>query len=274
MTDDRKFETSLAIQAPREAVWQALTDAREIRRWFAPEAIAEARVGGRLEWRWRELCRWEQRIEALQPNLHLRTRYASGVDDGRGGRRPLFVDFHLEGHGGSTTLRVVHSGFGAEADFDAEFDGISNGWPVELRSLQLYLERHRGEDRRIAWSTIATELSPEQAWLQLHASAAFGAASMSSLEPGERFELTVPGAGVVRGSTLFCPSATEFSGVAENLDDGWLRLYCGRFGSTTQVWAWLSLYAGPDERVQTFQRAFDSVLQRQFDRLPAAERSA
>ena len=43
-----------------------------------------------------------------------------------------------------TTLRLVHSGFGPGADFDEEYDGISQGWPVELRSLRHYLENHAG----------------------------------------------------------------------------------------------------------------------------------
>ena len=48
-------------------------------------------------------------------------------------------------------MRLVHSGFGAGAEWDDEFDSISNGWKFERRGLRHYLQRHFGKDRRVAW---------------------------------------------------------------------------------------------------------------------------
>ncbi|HEX5051911.1 MAG TPA: SRPBCC domain-containing protein [Planctomycetota bacterium] len=262
----RSFQIQLDIQAPRDAVWQALTEAESIARWFAPTAVCEPRAGGRLLWQWGQMHTWEQTIEVFAPGAHLRTRYDSVVDDGRGGKQPLFVDFHLEGGRGVTTLRLVHSGFGPEAAFDAEYDGISGGWPVELRSLRLYLERHRGCERMLAWSAHSTALAPEVAWQRLTGPGGLAAEGLPRLCEGDRFALDVPGAGPISGTTLYAPTSREFSGVAANLDDGWFRVHCEHWAGKTQVWLWLAVYSGPRSRVDAYQRAFDSLLRR----LPAA----
>ncbi|MBK8096296.1 MAG: SRPBCC domain-containing protein [Planctomycetes bacterium] len=271
----RQFEMQLDIQSPPDTVWQAITEAREIARWFAPDVIAEPRVGGRLVWQWGQAHTWTQTIEAFEPGRHLRTRYDSVVDDGQGGRKPLFVDFHLEGHGGVTTLRLVHSGFGPEGDFDAEYHGISGGWPVELRSLRLYLQRHRGRDRMLAWSTCSTALSPDATWQRLAARDALAAPGLMESREDAPFSVEVPGVGTIQGSTLFAPGRREFSGLARNLDDGWFRVHCEHWHGATQIWLWLAVYDGTRARVDLYQRGFDQLLQRLFAASPAgAERSA
>lgn len=270
----RQFEMQIDIQATTDAVWRAIAEAREIARWFAPDAIVEPRVGGRLVWQWGQAHTWSQTIEAFEPGRHLRTRYDSVVDDGNGGKRPLFVDFHLEGRGGVTTLRLVHSGFGPEADFDGEYHGISGGWPVELRSLRLYLQRHRHRDRMLAWQTCTTSLPPEAAWQKLTAPDALAAPRLLESNEGAPFALEVPGAGRIEGTTLFVPGR-EFSGIARNLDDGWFRVHCEPWNGATQIWLWLAVYEGTRARVERYQRAFEQLLQRLFGANPVAvERSA
>src|SRR4029453_6519441 len=81
--------------------------------------------------------------------------------------RPVAVEFTLEGDQGRTHLRLVHSGFGPGEEWDDEFEGISHGWPFELRSLRHYLRHHRGRDRHFAWGRATTPLPPEAAWTRL-----------------------------------------------------------------------------------------------------------
>ena len=115
----RQFDAEIVIAAPKASVWKALTDAAELCRWFAPEARIDAQVGGEIVWNWGDLYHWPQRIEILEPGVRLRTRYDSSVADAAGKdlKQPLFVDFILADEGGSTTLRLCHSGFGADASF-------------------------------------------------------------------------------------------------------------------------------------------------------------
>ncbi len=56
MTDPspRQFEMKLEIEAPRDVVWSAISEADEISRWFAPHVEVDPGVGGRMLWQWRE----------------------------------------------------------------------------------------------------------------------------------------------------------------------------------------------------------------------------
>ncbi len=260
----RSFEMQLGIAVPRDLVWKAITDDAELRRWFCPEARLEPRVGGEVLWRWGELYSWPQRIEAFEPGRHLRTRYSSAVDDGAGGRHPLFVDLYLEGEGGRTTLRLVHSGFGPEAAFDQEFDGISGGWPVELRSLRLYLERHAGEDRHLAWSTFATSLPREEAWRRVTGADGLSCGPrIDALHEGEPFRIRSATADVFEGQTLHC-HRFEFSGVERTHDDGFLRISVEPAKDGNVVWLWLAAYGAAAASLPALQARWDAMLARLF----------
>lgn len=252
------------LPASRLAVWRAITEAQEIERWFATRVVSDARVGGRLEWNWDDQYRWPQTIEIFDPPSHLRTRYDSAVADPTGGRRPLFVDFHLEGDGGVTTLRLCHHGFGPEADFDAEYDGVSAGWPAELRSLRLYLERHLGKQRKVAWARSRVALPRAEAWRRLVGADGLDVPKICSLREGDSFSIALPGVSHLEGTTLFVPHDREFTGRVRNCGDAWLRLSAEEWGGATNVWLWLAFYGQPDDLVTAHRSAFEAVLRRAF----------
>ena len=117
--DERTIEKILEIEAPPADVWRALIDAKELVRWFPLQAEIEPRVGGRYWMSWGGEYAGEHRIEILEPERHLRTTMPS-MNQKDGKPAQLAVDFHLEGRGGRTALRLVHSGFGRGADWDEE----------------------------------------------------------------------------------------------------------------------------------------------------------
>lgn len=264
MSTERQFETSLDLSAPTTAVWRALTDAGELSRWFAPKSSFDPRVGGAVVWEWNELCHWPLTVETLEEGRHLRTCYASAVDDGAGGKRPLFVDFFLSGEGGTTTLRLVHSGFDEDARFDEEFDGVSRGWVVELQSLKLYLERFAGRDRQLAWSEKSLDLTPEETWRRL--TGARGLACGEALDrvpDGEPFSFATADGDRFEGTAL-CPGPREFVGVVHNRGNGFLRAWTAHHGGSTQVWLWLATYDRPAAEVAALQEHWDALLDRLF----------
>ncbi len=106
--DARTIEKTLEIAAPPEAVWKTLTDAKELVRWFPLKAEVEPRVGGRIWLSWEGEFEGEHRIEIFEPERHLRTTWNPMTKD-EGGPTELSVDYHLEGRGGGTILRLVHS---------------------------------------------------------------------------------------------------------------------------------------------------------------------
>ena len=256
----RQFDMELEIAATPEAVWEALSTEPGLQRWFAPEARVTPGPGGEVLWRWDELHSWPQKIEVWEPNRRLLTRYDSAVPDGAGGQRPLFVDFRLEGRGGRTTLRLVHSGFGPEAAFDEEYDGISSGWPVELQSLRLSLEQHPDLDRQLAWSTALIDLPPGEAWERLTGPAGLACGPrIDALQEGETYAIRTAGGDAFGGEALHCHER-EFSGVDEQHGRGFLRFTVERCGGDLQVWVWLAAYGQPQAEMDALQGRWDAML--------------
>jgi uncharacterized protein YndB with AHSA1/START domain len=264
---DRKFEHELEIAAPRDAVWEAIATDAGLRRWFATEARVVPGIGGEVMWKWAHFHTWTQTIEVWEPGRRLRTRYDSSVDDGRGGKKPLFIEFDLRGEGGRTTLRVVQSGFGPESGFDAEYDGISQGWPVELRSLKLSLERHRNADRAVAWSTIVVALSPDEAWKRLTSRNGLSSdRPIDALREGEPFEIRSASGDTFTGHALAI-HPREFSGIAQNHGDGWLRIWAGRHGAEVQIWLWVATWGGGaagEKRAKELEARWSAMLAKLF----------
>jgi uncharacterized protein YndB with AHSA1/START domain len=255
----RQFTTELHLAASPEAVWAAVSEAREIARWFAPRVEVVHGKGGRMVWAWGEEHAWPHEIEAWDPPRHLRTRYASSIDDGHGGKVPLFVDFHVEGSGGKATLRLVHSGFGPDARFDQEYDGISRGWPVELGSLRHYLERHLGQERSVAWSVAKPTGTPDAAWKTL--CGALG--DLDSARTGQRITLSI-GAGAELECNVLRSGPRELSAVVANAGDGFLRVAVETCMGELQVWLWLALWGRPRQETERYQQALDALASRLY----------
>ncbi len=263
-SNERRYETEIEIEAPRAAVWEALATGVGLRRWFAPEASVEPHTGGAITWTWGDVHSWPQRIEIWEPNARLRTRYDSAVDAPAGGKVPLFMDFTLEGDGGRTTLRIVHSGFGKGAAFDDEFDGIRHGWPVELRSLRLYLERHAGQDRRIAWSTVLIDHDLDEGWRILTGPEGLACGTRAeSLAEGAPYRFETAAGDVFEGEALEC-HRREFSGLARNHGDGFFRFAVESCGGSRRIWIWLATYGRPPAELAALESRWNMMLARLF----------
>ena len=124
----RSFRTTLDLDATPEQVWAALTQAEELVRWFPPEARVKPGQGGTMVWSWGYGEDWETRIDAWEPGRLLRLVQESARPyDAQGRQLPageveparIAVEFSLETHQGKTRLRLVHSGFGRGAAWDA-----------------------------------------------------------------------------------------------------------------------------------------------------------
>jgi uncharacterized protein YndB with AHSA1/START domain len=187
----RTVQDEIEIAAPVEAVWRALTEADELTNWFSLEAKVTPGAGGTIWLRWDELVTWPQKIHLWEPNRHLRTTYEKPFSpeiDPSAGPTEIVIDFHLEARAGGTVLRVVHSGFGADASWDKEYDGVRLGWRYELQSLQLYLEKHPGVARKVARAKTALTVAADEAWqLVMGPEGMLAEGSLSGLEPGDRY---------------------------------------------------------------------------------------
>lgn len=160
--EGRDARGEIVIEAPVERVWQALTEAEELEAWFPLDARVEPGLGGRIQMSWGHEYDEGLRIEVWDPPRHLRTTW------GWGGERPQITDYHLQGTDGSTTLRVVTSGFPEGTEWDDIVEGTRLGWFFELQQLKHYLERHAGKRRHAVFLRRRVPLERGEAWARLN----------------------------------------------------------------------------------------------------------
>jgi uncharacterized protein YndB with AHSA1/START domain len=276
-TDTREIEIELEIDAPAAAVWKALTDPEELTRWFPLQAEVTPGEGGSIRLRWTEELDGRNAIRAWEPKRHLRIGWFEPDEEKAGderrvfysdteGRRRLAVDFFLEGKGGHTVLRVVHSGFSNAAGWDEEFEAHRRGWTFELQSLRNYLERHEAEERQVTWVRKPIDVSQDEAWSRLAARVSVsGAADFENLEPGDRYAITTSHGDRLEGEVLLAQAPTEFAGTVENLGHALMRFgieTCTRTGRPEASF-WLSTWGDP-ERADAFRARWNQTFAELF----------
>ena len=139
------IEREVVIRAPVERVWELVTEAEHLGRWFGDAgAEVDLRPGGALELRWTE-ARARGRIEAVEPPRLFVFRWAPFEDPGGGqptDDNSTRVEFTLSEDGDGTRLRVVESGFDELATSEERrrknLEGNTEGWRQELGELQQY----------------------------------------------------------------------------------------------------------------------------------------
>ena len=216
----RAIEVTLEIAAPVERVWKAITDPRELERWFPIHARVTPGVGGEVFMSWGPPWEGGSRIEAWDENRRLRTRGFMEHGDAS------VVEYTLEARGGRTLLRLVHSGFAKGGDWEDElFGGTRRGWRYELRSLRHYLERHAGADRQTAWPKANVRGTAAEVWKRLLGREGFAREGrVQGLAEGEPYAVTAATGDAFAGRVVVNDPPYEFSATVESLNDGLLAI--------------------------------------------------
>ncbi|AWO00971.1 hypothetical protein DLD77_04270 [Chitinophaga alhagiae] len=252
---NRAIHAAREINAPVEAVWKALTQARELERWFPRKARVE---NGKVDLSWGGGVDWEMEIEEQQENKYLRLGYnedhykmVSAVP------RRLAVEFFLEAKEGKTLLRIVHAGFGGESGWDEIYDGVRRGWDTESLSLKHYLEHHAGKDRVVALAQVNVQLPVQEVWNLLTR----GGITVH----GEQYVYTTPLGSRYEGRLVYLNPPQDLCGTLEHLNNAMFRLTAERFqpGADVTIWAWIGAYGVPAEVVKAEEQRW----QRQLDEL-------
>jgi uncharacterized protein YndB with AHSA1/START domain len=217
----RSIEKEIEINAPIETVWKALTDAKELTQWFPLEAGENP--DGTMWMSWRNEFKFASRIEIWEPPRHVRTvpvqsnwsqdktekeNSASEANPSWG----MATDFYLESRGGATALRLVHSGFSLDADWDALYDGTHTGWDFQLWALRHYLENHQGTPRRTAYvREFLKDVSREEAWQILFGpKGLLREGRLHGLQPGDRYAIRTAAGDDFTGVIHSCSAAWFF----------------------------------------------------------------
>ena len=248
----RSLEREIAIDAPADAVWKALTDVEELTRWFPLEARVTPGTGGSIWMRWDDASDFDDtRIEIWAPERHLRTVGRGGTWVG------IATDYYLQARGGGTLLRVVSSGFGAGEDWDDLLEAFGSGWDFELRGLRHYLERHRGRNRVAARARAPYPCSDREAWARLTEPGGwFGPDGLASLTEGARYATRTATGEELAGVVHTWQPPRQFSGTVKGWNEALLRVQL--YGRVATLW--LSTYGVPAADVRSLERSWQASL--------------
>lgn len=249
---DRVIDITRSINSPVKAVWKALTDAKELERWFPLKAdVKEDEV--RLSWGGD--VNWHMEIEEVKEEEYLRLGYGeahhrivSAVP------RRLAVEFFLHEKDGITNLRIVHNGFGGEESWDEMYDGVRRGWGTESLALKHYLEHHAGKDRVVALASIQSQQSYQELWNKLVGS--------GLRVNGNHYALDTPLGETYEGRLLFCNQPQDLLGTMQNFHNALFRLSIERFspGGDVFIWVWIAAYGVPEKDIKELEKRWQEKL--------------
>lgn len=139
-----EVKLSIVIDAPRERVFQALTDPASMKRWLgAPAPEVDLRVGGRYSYGWkypvgeREVTGGPTRILEVVPDEKLVTDWPDWRGDPA--KADTQVAWHLESAGpANTRVTLIHNGFTRTV----EMSDYAFGWAEFAAKLKAEGEGH------------------------------------------------------------------------------------------------------------------------------------
>lgn len=271
----RSIEVLIALAAPPDTVWNALTDPTELMRWFALEARVEGGIGGRVWLSWGEPIVSESRIALWESGRRLRLEE----------ERPLGVKLHppgvpvprrtleyvLDRNDRGTVLRLTHSGFPDDPAFAETYDAVRRGWQFQVRALRHYLERHRGVSRVPVLLRRIFAMSPADVWGALEAAGAVGGGASGGTE-GAAYSTRAATGDVLAGRILIADPPRQWAATTGgDMNEALFRITVVpiRTGAS-EASVWLAAYGVPKPQVDAFERRWAQLL----DRLLVSTRTA
>ncbi len=179
---ERIIDLSVVVPGTPEQVWDAIATGAGISSWFVPHEV-EGRQGGAVRMDFGPgIGEVTGTVAAWEPPGRI-------VFQGEGDRE-LAHEWLVEARdGASCVVRLVVSGFGPGADWDAEYDGLSGGWQIFLHNLRLYLTHFAGQHGRAIIPALVTAGPAGAAFARL--CAALGVPD--DLREGDRLQAGGPG---------------------------------------------------------------------------------
>jgi uncharacterized protein YndB with AHSA1/START domain len=254
----RDIELSVELDASPEDVFRAVTDGTELAKWLAPEARGTAPEGGKKGsiWiSWGEGMSVEHEIEIF--DAPKRVRHPSGKNAET--KAPLYADWSIEAReGGKTTLRLVHSGFSAGADWDNEYESHARGWKLMLENLRQYFARHAHQPAVHIPFMSKVDSPHGSIWKTL-----LGKLGLSApAKVGDSFRFTTPNGDVLTGVVDDVTETRALGLVVREYDDSLLRftLEGKPDAPSTFVYNYVIVYGAGRERANELLAAGTSAM--------------
>jgi uncharacterized protein YndB with AHSA1/START domain len=254
----RDIDLSVELDASPEEVFRAVTEGTELAKWLAPEARSTAPDGekkGTIWISWGEGMSVEHEIEIF--DAPKRVRHPSGKN--RETKARLYADWSIEAReGGTTTLRLVHSGFSKGADWDGEYEAHARGWKLMLQNLRHYFARHAHEPAVHLPFMSSVETPRKSIWSTLLGK--FGLSAPPKV--GDQFRFTTATGDVLTGAVDFVTDTRILAVVVREYDDALLRftLEGKEDASSTFVYGYVIAYGAQRERASDLVGAGSSAV--------------
>lgn len=243
MTDDeptpRTIDLSVEVTGTPEQVWAAIATGPGISSWFVPTTVEE-RAGGATT-----------SVFGPGPEMTVPGRVAAWdpphrvLFEGDESGGTLAFEWLVEARdGGSCVVRLVNSGFGSGDEWDAQYDGMAQGWRLFLANLQLHLAHFPGQGGRAMLPTAMWAGDRATTWAAV--TAALGIPDAPA--PGERIA-TGGDAPALAGTVVECEPGSRMSLVLDAPRPGTGLIAAEGTGDTTGVSVWLYLYGEGAEAV-------------------------
>ncbi|MGB7861637.1 MAG: SRPBCC domain-containing protein [Acidimicrobiia bacterium] len=136
-----EIRQEVRVEAPIERVWEALTSAEHLSKWFGDTAELDLRAGGHASFGWSE---FNDSVAAIIEVVQRPTRFSFRWESLRSTpveEASTLVEFELTEEGSTTVVRLIESGFAAlpETVYSKRFTENASGWSTELADLAEYL---------------------------------------------------------------------------------------------------------------------------------------
>ncbi len=232
---ERTIDLTVEVPGTPEEVWEAIATGRGITSWYVPHTVDE-RQGGAMSVSFGPGPEMTVpgRVAVWEPPKRV-------VFDGGEGVDGLAFEWTIEAvAGGSCTVRLVNWGFGSGEDWDAQYDGMADGWRMFLTNLRLHREHFAGRSATPMLPTAPWPGDRDRAWPQL--TAALGIPAAPSV--GDRIEVAADGAPELAG-TVVETEDWRMAMVVDRPAPGTAFVSAEGRGETAEVSVWAYLY-GPE----------------------------
>lgn len=229
----RSVEVETEVPGTPEEVWRAIATGPGVSSWFVPTRFEERDgVPAEVVSDFGPGMESHATVTAWDPPR----RFAAESAWAPGGP-PIATEWIVEPRaGGLCTVRVVHSLFASDDEWDDQLTGTETGWPVAFHVLRLYLSRFRGQRCELVQFMGTFAGSEAEGWAAVTSS--LGLAGAAAGERRTSPEGAPPLSGVVErvgeGNQLLLGTERPGPGVAQ--------LYAVGMGGTVLVGARLYLY--------------------------------
>ncbi len=248
----KSIDLEIEIDSSPEQVWDAISQAEGLKRWFPLDASVEAGQGGSMTWSWGPGCEGIAEIGVWEKGRRIQ------LIEGPAGPEstPILTEFLIESRAGKTVLRLVNSGFAPGEDWADYIETLDSGWRYFLWNLKHYLERHPGTPRRMVWSREKSALAREEAWERLLGP---GGLAETSHPPttGEPVTLWSGHTGILKQVR----HPIHFAAVFPDLNHAVLFLEFEP-GATFHLGVWLSLYGVEEQQARRLEASLTTTLAR------------